>query len=150
MSAIYTAAMKEFYLPIPFNPCKLVTRLREPPARTQRVRDEVIEWLVAANKASNAERQALGGFQLAANWESARQVGGDFYDAFPLGDDSLLLVVADVMGKGVPAAIFSTIMRSLVRAMAVWALRQLSDASIERARHLPQETDDAVRAEWTA
>jgi serine phosphatase RsbU (regulator of sigma subunit)/anti-sigma regulatory factor (Ser/Thr protein kinase) len=60
----------------------------------------------------------LGGFRLAANWESARQVGGDFYDAFPLGDHSLLLVVADVMGKGVPAAIFATITRSLLRAMA--------------------------------
>lgn len=61
----------------------------------------------------------LAGFRLAASWESARQVGGDFYDAFPLNDHQLLLVVADVMGKGVPAAIFATIMRSFVRAMAV-------------------------------
>lgn len=61
----------------------------------------------------------VANFRLAANWESARQVGGDFYDAFPLGDHSLLLVVADVMGKGVPAAIFATVMRSLVRALAV-------------------------------
>ncbi|MDO8543321.1 MAG: SpoIIE family protein phosphatase [Opitutaceae bacterium] len=60
----------------------------------------------------------LAGFGLAANWESARQVGGDFYDAIPLNDHSLLLVVADVMGKGVPAAMFATIMRSLLRAMA--------------------------------
>jgi serine phosphatase RsbU (regulator of sigma subunit)/anti-sigma regulatory factor (Ser/Thr protein kinase) len=61
----------------------------------------------------------LAGFRLAGNWESARQVGGDFYDAFPLGDHSMLLVVADVMGKGVPAAIFATITRSLLRALAV-------------------------------
>ncbi len=61
----------------------------------------------------------LSGFRLAASWESARQVGGDFYDAFPLGEDGVLLVVADVMGKGVPAAIFATITRSLLRAMAV-------------------------------
>ena len=61
----------------------------------------------------------LSGFRLAGNWESARQVGGDFYDAFPLDDHSMLLVVADVMGKGVPAAIFATITRSLLRAMAV-------------------------------
>ncbi|MES2696936.1 MAG: SpoIIE family protein phosphatase [Verrucomicrobiota bacterium] len=61
----------------------------------------------------------LGGFQLAASWESARQVGGDFYDAIKLSDHSMLLVVADVMGKGVPAAIFATITRSLLRAMAV-------------------------------
>ncbi len=60
----------------------------------------------------------LSGFGLAANWESARQVGGDFYDAIPLTDHSMLLVVADVMGKGVPAAMFATITRSLLRAMA--------------------------------
>ncbi len=57
-------------------------------------------------------------FSLAASWESARQVGGDFYDALPLGEQSLLLVVADVMGNGVPAAMFATITRSLLRALA--------------------------------
>ena len=60
----------------------------------------------------------LGRFGLSASWESARQVGGDFYDAIPLSDHSMLLIVADVMGKGVPAAMFATIMRSLLRAMA--------------------------------
>lgn len=59
----------------------------------------------------------LPGFTLAANWETARQVGGDFYDVLPLDDHTLLLVVADVMGKGVPAAMFATIMRSLLRAL---------------------------------
>lgn len=59
----------------------------------------------------------LPGFSLAANWESARQVGGDFYDALPLDASTVLLVVADVMGKGVPAAMFATIMRSLLRAL---------------------------------
>jgi serine phosphatase RsbU (regulator of sigma subunit) len=61
----------------------------------------------------------LGSFRLAGNWESARQVGGDFYDAFALDEHSMLLVVGDVMGKGVPAAIFATITRSLLRALAV-------------------------------
>lgn len=58
------------------------------------------------------------GFSLAGSWESARQVGGDYYDAIPLTDHTLLLVVGDVMGKGVPAAMFAAIMRSLVRALA--------------------------------
>lgn len=61
LSAIYTAAIKEFYLPIPVNPCRLVTRMQEPPARTQRVKDEVVEWLIAANASSNEQRRALGG-----------------------------------------------------------------------------------------
>lgn len=59
------------------------------------------------------------GFTLAASWESARQVGGDFYDAYLIDPNTLLLVVADVMGKGVPAAMFATIMRSLLRALVV-------------------------------
>ena len=59
----------------------------------------------------------LPGFTLSASWESARQVGGDFYDAIVLDANTLLLVVADVMGKGVPAAMFATIMRSLLRAL---------------------------------
>jgi serine phosphatase RsbU (regulator of sigma subunit)/anti-sigma regulatory factor (Ser/Thr protein kinase) len=58
------------------------------------------------------------GFGLAGGWHSAREVSGDFYDAIPLGDRSLLLMIADVMGKGVPAALFSTTMRGLLRGLA--------------------------------
>jgi integrase len=43
------------------NPVKLVRRLKEPPARTQRVSDQVVEWLVEANRRSNDERRSLGG-----------------------------------------------------------------------------------------
>lgn len=61
----------------------------------------------------------VGNFSIAGRWESARQVAGDFYDALPLGDHSMLLVVADVMGKGVPAAMFVTITRALIRTLAM-------------------------------
>lgn len=60
----------------------------------------------------------LAGFGLAGGWQTAREVGGDFYDAIPLSDHSLLLVVADVMGKGVPAALFATIIRGLLRGLS--------------------------------
>ncbi|HUL51405.1 MAG TPA: SpoIIE family protein phosphatase [Candidatus Nitrosotalea sp.] len=59
----------------------------------------------------------LPGFDLAGYCESARQVGGDFYDIISLPGPSLLLVIADVMGNGIPAAMFAAILRSLVRAM---------------------------------
>lgn len=39
LSALYTAGIKDFHLPIPLNPVKLVRRLKEPPPRTQRVSD---------------------------------------------------------------------------------------------------------------
>jgi serine phosphatase RsbU (regulator of sigma subunit)/anti-sigma regulatory factor (Ser/Thr protein kinase) len=59
-------------------------------------------------------------FGVAGYCESAHQVGGDFYDVLQLSDNSLLLVVADVMGKGVPAALFAAIFHSLVRALPEW------------------------------
>jgi len=60
----------------------------------------------------------LGGFCL-----SARQVGGDFFDILPVADDRVLLVVADVMGKGVPAALFAATLHTLVRTLAEWTDR---------------------------
>jgi len=60
----------------------------------------------------------LGGFGLAGGWHSAREVGGDFYDALALSGQSLLLMIADVMGKGVPAALFATTMRGALRGLA--------------------------------
>jgi serine phosphatase RsbU (regulator of sigma subunit)/anti-sigma regulatory factor (Ser/Thr protein kinase) len=57
-----------------------------------------------------------GDFQFAGLSHSARQVGGDFYDVVYIDDNRLLMVIADVMGKGVPAAMFAAILRSLFRA----------------------------------
>jgi serine phosphatase RsbU (regulator of sigma subunit)/anti-sigma regulatory factor (Ser/Thr protein kinase) len=56
-------------------------------------------------------------FALAAVCRSALQVGGDFYDAIPARDGALLLIIADVMGKGVPAALFAAVLRSTIRSM---------------------------------
>ena len=48
----------------------------------------------------------------------AREVGGDFYDYFLIDRDHLGFVIADVSGKGVPAALFMTIARTLLKATA--------------------------------
>ena len=58
-----------------------------------------------------------GGFELAASCDSAREVGGDFYDVISLDGGCFLVVIADVMGKGIPAALFAAILRSLIRAL---------------------------------
>jgi sigma-B regulation protein RsbU (phosphoserine phosphatase) len=47
--------------------------------------------------------------------EPAREVGGDFYDFFPLDDDRLVIAIGDVSGKGVPAALFMAVTRSFLR-----------------------------------
>lgn len=57
----------------------------------------------------------FGGFSLAGYSQSARHVGGDFYDAVSVNNHSALLIIADVMGKGVPAAMFAAILRSILR-----------------------------------
>ena len=56
-------------------------------------------------------------FTLAASCQSALQVGGDFFDVIPAGDGTVLLVIADVMGKGVPAALFAAVLRTTIRSM---------------------------------
>ena len=55
-------------------------------------------------------------WELAARWKTARQVGGDFYDVFDLPNNKLGLFIADVADKGVPAALFMALTRTLVRA----------------------------------
>ena len=49
----------------------------------------------------------------------AREIGGDFYDYFFVDEDHLAFVIADVSGKGVPAAMFMAVCRTLIRAAAV-------------------------------
>ena len=58
------------------------------------------------------------GWQIAARFQPARQVAGDFYDAFFLPGGLIGLVIADVCDKGVGAALFMAIFRSLIRAFA--------------------------------
>ena len=54
-------------------------------------------------------------FELFAGMTPAREVGGDFYDFFLVDDDHLALVIADVSGKGVPAALFMVIAKTLIK-----------------------------------
>ena len=58
----------------------------------------------------------IPGWDLKVFWRTAREVGGDFYDFFELPDGRMGLVIADVADKGMPAALFMTLVRTLVRA----------------------------------
>jgi len=53
-------------------------------------------------------------FDIYASMFPAREVGGDFYDFFFLDKDNLALVIADVSGKGIPAALFMVIAKTLI------------------------------------
>ncbi len=73
------------------------------------------------------------GWDLAARWRTALQMGGDFYDVIPLPDGRLGLFIADVADKGIPAALFMALTRTLVRAAVLQtdspaqALAQVND-----------------------
>ncbi len=62
----------------------------------------------------------IPGMELAVFSSPALEVGGDFYDFIPVGDDEWGLVIADVSGKGVPAALFMALSRTLIRVSATW------------------------------
>lgn len=57
-------------------------------------------------------------FDIYASMTPAKEVGGDFYDFFLVDDDHLALVMADVSGKGVPAALFMMISKTLLKSAA--------------------------------
>lgn len=57
-------------------------------------------------------------YDIAPHWEAAREVAGDFYDAFDLADGSIGAVIADVSDKGAPAALFMAVARTLIRSHA--------------------------------
>jgi phosphoserine phosphatase RsbU/P len=81
------------------------------------------------------------GFDCAARSRPARQVGGDFYDVIPLSDKRVGLVMADVSDKGMPAALFMALSRSLIRAEA---RRSISPRQVLlTVNHLLQEMSQA-------
>jgi sigma-B regulation protein RsbU (phosphoserine phosphatase) len=70
-------------------------------------------------------------FELFAVMNPARQVGGDFYDFFMPDDEHLCVAIGDVSGKGVPAALFMAVTRTLLRAFL-----QNGDSPGDALRHL--------------
>jgi sigma-B regulation protein RsbU (phosphoserine phosphatase) len=58
-------------------------------------------------------------FDVFALLQPAREVGGDFYDFFFINDRELCLIVGDVSGKGVPAALFMAVTKTMIKARAI-------------------------------
>ena len=66
-------------------------------------------------------------FDLYADMKTAKQVGGDFYDFFPLTNNRLFFLIADVSGKGVPAAMFMMRAEALIKSLV-----QTDEMSLEQ------------------
>jgi sigma-B regulation protein RsbU (phosphoserine phosphatase) len=94
--------------------------------RSQQEHDELISIQQDLNTAREIQQAILPktfppfpertDFSLYATMLPAREVGGDFYDYFMIDNDRLGFVIGDVSGKGVPAAIFMAVSRTLIRA----------------------------------
>ncbi|PWB52976.1 MAG: hypothetical protein C3F13_10155 [Anaerolineales bacterium] len=83
----------------------------------------------------------LPGWDICAHWQPARQVSGDFYDVLKLDGNRIGLVIADVADKGMPAALFMTLIRTLIRSTAkekpspAAVLKQVNDLLFPDSKH---------------
>jgi serine phosphatase RsbU (regulator of sigma subunit) len=116
----------EDFLPKPFEPTLLRARIGSS-LEKKRLRDHEQRYLKGMQRELDigreiqqgflpAELPSIKGWEIAAYLKSAREVAGDFYDAISLPGGGLVFVVGDVADKGVGAALFMTLFRSLIRA----------------------------------
>ncbi len=94
-------------------------RLQEEMAERQRLERELELAREIQQTFLPSQLPHLPGWELAVTWRAARQVAGDFYDVFELPGGRLGLVIADVADKGMPAALFMALTRTLMRAAAL-------------------------------
>ena len=97
---------------------KYITELKEVTAKEERILGELsaAESIQASLLPRNFAELSKGReFSLYASMTPAKEVGGDFYDYFLIDDTHLGLVMADVSGKGVPAALFMVVAKTLIK-----------------------------------
>ncbi len=149
----------EDYLPKPFNPILLKARI-DASLEKKRLRDAEQLYLKSLEREFEiaheiqmdflpGELPRLPGWDIAAYFKAARNVAGDFYDVFELLEGKLGLVIADVCDKGVGAALFMTLFRSLIRASATTDYFTASPVSKEdlvytRLRHAITLTNNYI------
>ena len=69
-------------------------------------------------------------FDVFASMSPAKEVGGDFYDFFLIDDDHIALIIADVSGKGIPAALYMMVCKSLIKSQTISLGKNGSTAGI--------------------
>ena len=139
----------EDYLPKPFNPTLLKARV-DASLEKKRLRDRERSHAQSLERELEIGRQIQStffpeslpqppGWEIAARFEPARQCAGDFYDAFELGGGGIGLVVADVCDKGVGAALFMALFRTLLRASAGEERTASADEILEKTVRLTND-----------
>jgi sigma-B regulation protein RsbU (phosphoserine phosphatase) len=79
---------------------------------------EIAEARAIQEKLLPREIPQMPGYEIASAWQSARLVGGDYFDILPLDDTTLGICIADVAGKGMPAALLMSNLQAAVRGLS--------------------------------
>jgi sigma-B regulation protein RsbU (phosphoserine phosphatase) len=79
---------------------------------------EIAEAKAIQEKLLPREIPQMPGYEIASAWQSARLVGGDYFDILPLDETSLGICIADVVGKGMPAALLMSNLQAAVRGLS--------------------------------
>jgi phosphoserine phosphatase RsbU/P len=168
MLTTYRVTSQEFVSPAAKLVQHLATESRFTPANIPAVPSAWRPWFETVSKAFRESLQLVGLRQelsiaaqmqaaiLPRNWpvhadytvwgtmRSAKEVGGDFYDHFPAVDGRLGIVVADVSGKGIPAALFGMVSKTLLRAIATRATSQPNSVIAEVNDGLCEDNDSCM------
>jgi phosphoserine phosphatase RsbU/P len=83
---------------------------------------EIAEAKAIQEKLLPREIAQMPGYEIASAWQSARLVGGDYFDILPLDEKTLGLCIADVAGKGMPAALLMSNLQAAVRGLSSLSL----------------------------
>lgn len=127
------------YLTKPFNPLILQARV-EACLLKKRMHDGEMRHLQSMEREFEIGRAiqagflpealpAMAGWDIAVRFRPARQVAGDFYDLFAIPSGGIFIVVADVCDKGVGAALYMALFRTLIRATASQRFPEGTDAA---------------------
>lgn len=79
---------------------------------------EIAEAKAIQEKLLPHEIPQMPGYEIASAWQSARLVGGDYFDILPLDEKTLGVCIADVAGKGMPAALLMSNLQAAVRGLS--------------------------------
>jgi sigma-B regulation protein RsbU (phosphoserine phosphatase) len=109
----------------PWDNAHLIERLRQEivSGRERRLHDaterrDLAEALKIQQRLLPQQIPQIDGWEVAASWQPAAGVGGDCFDAIRFHDNRLAISIADVVGKGIPAALLMSNLQAAVRAFA--------------------------------
>ena len=91
---------------------------REALIHQQEQEREIAEAKAIQEKLLPRKIRQMPGFEIASAWQSARLVGGDYFDILPLDEKTLGICIADVAGKGMPAALLMSNLQAAVRGLS--------------------------------